>query len=77
MIHRITYADGSYNEWYEPGRRHPMPCPRTETEFFRRVHATANAVAKKKFSWAPPLYNLEFSQKHHDATRASSIAADR
>lgn len=54
MIHRITYADGSYNEWYEPGRSEAMPSPKTEPEFHRRVVA---AIQKNSRTTAGILFN--------------------
>lgn len=45
MIHRITYEDGSYNEWYEPGRPQCRPDPVTEPAFSQRTEATAHAIS--------------------------------
>jgi len=42
MIHRITFANGAYVEWFEPGRRGACPTA-DEPDFDSRVVATARA----------------------------------
>lgn len=43
MIHRITFANGAFVEWYEPSRRGACPTA-DEPDFDNRVVATARAI---------------------------------
>lgn len=64
MIHRITYADGSYNEWYEPDRRSAGPSPFFEPDFYKRVATTAVLAAQRTlYNGSAPRHFVELSSK--------------